>query len=298
MDIEKKIKQLQSEKEKVKDQKKFQERLDQLRNYYGEDRIVTSQEILDRIKEEGRIPSFPTGISHLDNIIGGIRKEQLIIVAAPPKSGKSTFSMQLTANLKKHNPLFFALEQSPEEMIDQMLENGYEEDEIPYFLTPNRNSKATINWIEDRIVESIAKHDTGVVFIDHFHYLNIKGTYQNVSLDTEEAVMALKNIARRLKITLFLVVHLNRVEPGEAPTFSNLYGSTGFHKVCDLLLMMYRKAEQATRRDPFRFTDETVLSVQANRRNGKTGNIDMKFNGKVFLPITSDYEADVEFKNF
>src|ERR1700749_234488 len=66
-----------------------------LEGYAGADQLVSSEELVAKVKREGIRQPMTTGIDDLDEILGGFYEEQVIVVSARPKSGKTSFSLHL-----------------------------------------------------------------------------------------------------------------------------------------------------------------------------------------------------------
>jgi len=81
--------------------------------------------------------------------------------------------MWLMSLFKELNPVYIPLEQRAEEVISQREERNYE---VPHFLAPIRSDAFVLpEWIEERVVEGIAKYNTGMVVIDHLGYIDTNG---------------------------------------------------------------------------------------------------------------------------
>jgi len=147
-----------------------------LEQYNGNDRIIRSDEIVRQIEKDGIRKGMPTGVEDLDKIIGGFYEEQVIVLTAYPKSGKSSWVLFTIDQMKQYQPLFLALEQSARELIEQSIENKMY---VPLFYTPSHIDEVDRNtdWIHLKIVESQyraekdSKEKTKIVFIDHFGYI-------------------------------------------------------------------------------------------------------------------------------
>jgi replicative DNA helicase len=75
-------------------------------------------------KDKKQIRGVPTGYRDLDNILAGLQRSDLFILAARPSMGKTAFVLNLTRNIatKAAEPvLFFSLEMSKEQLVDRLL---------------------------------------------------------------------------------------------------------------------------------------------------------------------------------
>ncbi len=90
------------------------------------ERILT--ESFDRIEElhrdKGKLRGVKTGYRDFDNLTAGLQKSDLLILAARPAMGKSTFALNMAYNVaskEKQSVLVFSLEMSKEQLVDRML---------------------------------------------------------------------------------------------------------------------------------------------------------------------------------
>lgn len=84
-----------------------------------------SFERLDELhKDKGTIRGIPTGFKDLDNILAGLQRSDLFILAARPSMGKTALALNLAHNVavKAGQPvLLFSLEMSKEQLVDRLL---------------------------------------------------------------------------------------------------------------------------------------------------------------------------------
>ncbi len=248
-----------------------------MEEYDGEYKLVWSEELLEELKSRPAVPSFTTGIDLLDNLTGGFREQQLITVAAHSKHGKTAFGIFLMDKLASLNPVMIPLEQSNEELVEQRHSNGWT---IPKFLSPrNLASRVTPEWIEERIVEGIAKHNTKFVLIDHLGYINdMTEEYkrENHAYRIERTMQALKNLAKKWKVVIVVLVHIVKADEGKTPSLEDLKGSQSILGESDKVIMLWRK--NSLKNKVRIYDNRTMVSVLANRRTGKNGSVGMEFN--------------------
>jgi len=85
-------------------------------------------EAFDRIddlhKYSGKLRGLPTGFNDLDNILAGLQKSDLIILAARPSVGKTSLALDIArqaAIKSKEGVGIFSLEMSKEQLVDRLL---------------------------------------------------------------------------------------------------------------------------------------------------------------------------------
>lgn len=239
--------------------------------YSGDDELVSSLDILERLKTQPEEEKHFTGIKELDAILKGFRKNQLIVLAAPTKSGKSQMTVELAIRMPDTNPVFIPFEESAEELVMKFKDRG---EVPPIFYTPKSITNNTLDWIEKKIVEGIVKYNSKMFFIDHLHFIV---PFSSDRLDTRigQTMRTLKTIAKEHNIIIVLVAHLKKTNVAVSPTLEDLRDSSFVAQEADTVLMMWRESK---RKDGIMITtNRTILSVQANRRTGSTGNVKLVF---------------------
>lgn len=252
-----------------------------MKAYDGEYKLIWSDELLKEIQERPKVERFETGLGKLDELTGGFKPQQLVSISAHTKHGKTAFAMFLIDKLAALSPVMIPLEQSNEELVEQRFENGYS---IPRFLSPSRlAAKVTVEWIEQRIVEGIAKHNTKLVVIDHLGYVDDFGEssrYKNENLAYRIGVImqGLKNLAKKWNVVIMILVHISQADEAKPPTIQDIKGSSSIAQESDMVMMLWRKS---TLKKKVRvYENKTMVSIVANRRTGKNGNIGLEFDSE------------------
>lgn len=263
--------------------------------YRGEDQVISFEEIGERIKNQKEELKIMSGWSGLDELLKGFRLQQLIVVSALTKSGKTSFLMDLTSRIHEYNPLWFPFEESAEELIRKFIERN---EKIPKAFTPENIKGSTLEWIEIKIIESIAKYNSQIVFIDQLDFIVPFGA-DNHSLRVGQAMRTLKALAKKWNVAIFLICHLVKAKMDEQPTLEDLKGSSSIGQEADTVLLLWR--EMKKEKGQVVITNNVNVSIQANRRTGKTGNVKMVYdNGKFFERAWSEDEqkANEDFAQF
>lgn len=277
--IDKIIEKLENEIKSTQKDLKQTESLSRLKEiakvYRGEDKIISFNEIAERIRNEKEETKFMSGYKGLDDLLKGFRPQQLIVVSALTGSGKTSFLMDMTCKLKEQNPLWFPFEEGAEELIRKFIERG---EEPPKAFTPENMKSNTMEWIESKIVESIAKYDTHIVFIDQLDFIvSMKG--ENHSLNVGQTMRDLKGLAKKWNVVIFIICHLTKARMDNQPTLEDLKGSSSIGQEADSVILLWRESKRQG--GEMIITNNVNVSVQKNRRHGKTGNIRMVYeNGK------------------
>lgn len=257
------------------------ERLEAIaKEYKGEDQVISSFDIREKMKDAPPVEAmmFGAGMSKLDERLGGFIQKQLIVVSAPTKSGKTTFCIDLTSRLKEENPLWFPFEEPAEELIQKFLDRG---EEPPLFYTPERMTGNRLNWIEKKIIEAKAKYDCKIVFIDHLHFIIDLSGDQRMDTQIGLTMRTLKSLAKKWNVVIVLIAHLKKTRVDTQPNLEDLRDSSFIAQEADTVLLLWRKTERNFDGE-IEVSDEVTVSLQANRRTGKTGNVQMIFTNGHF----------------
>ena len=282
-ELEKDVQNIENESKKAEALVRLEETM---ATYTGDDQLVSSLEILEQIKTEPEETKFQTGFGRLDQILGGFRENQLIVIAAPTKSGKTQFCIELTIRMPSTKPVWIPFEESAKELIRKFHDRG---ETPPLFYTPKNITGNTVDWIEKRVIEGKVKFGSKLFFIDHLHFII---PFSSDRLDTRigQTMRDLKGIAKRNNVIIVLVAHLKKTRLDISPDLEDLRDSSFIAQEADTVVMLWRKTE---RNDDgqIEIMNNTFVSVQANRRTGTTGNMELYFDKGRFLEIDKIHES-------
>lgn len=247
--------------------------------YDGEYQLVWSTDLLKELENKPKESIHATGVPLLDNLIGGFKEQQLITIGGDTGHGKTAMGLFLVEQFERLNPLVIPLEQSNVEIVSQRKENGYS---VPKFLSPKALAdRVTVEWIEERVVEGIAKYNTKFVLIDHLGYINDFGKNsefrsENTAYRIGQVMKALKNIAKKWNVILVLLVHISQHDEGKPPSREDIKNSSDIAQESDMVILLWRK--NALKKKIRVYENKTLLSIQKNRRTGRNGSIGLNFN--------------------
>ena len=267
-DLEKELYQVERDIETIDKVKRLES---VLKTYEGPDKVVTSEELAELIKQRPEETKYHSRFKGLNDILDGFREGQLIVIAAPTKMGKTTFAIELTKDLQQYNPLWFPFEETAEELIRKFLERDMKP---PHFVTPVILKQRGLNWIEERIVESVVKYDSKIVFIDHLHFI-VSFSSDRVDQEIGKTMRELKRMAKQLRVVIVLIAHLKKTRTDEHPSLEDLRDSSFVAQEADTVILLWRETKK--RNGEWVISNNVNVSVQANRRTGRTGNIKMVY---------------------
>lgn len=261
-------------------------RLIKLAEYQGADRVVPAEELVAELNKTNRgALKLNSSIPALDNLLGGFMKGNLVVISAPTGQGKTTFCKTLTKNFTENDQksIWFSYEVPADEFYATFPEGN------KFFTMPRELSTSTLSWIEERILESKAKYNTNIVFIDHLHFLL---SMKELAIAKSQSILIgmilreIKKIALNNEMIIFLIAHMRKKDTEqEIPTIDDLRDSSFVAQEADAVMLMWRKQIEQSKDDkklkiPPEWTNESVLSVVKNRRTGKLGYLELIFNSE------------------
>lgn len=294
-EIGNKIAQLEKEMKQKQAEMEF---LENLRKYKGEDRVISAQEMQAEIvankKDEVLLK---TNIPKLDEIIGGFKGGQVVVISGATGHGKTLFSQALLTNFVKQDAscLFFSYEVGNEDLFNQFKE-------LPVFYLPRQTKQNSMVWLENKIMEGIAKYEAKVVFIDHLHFLlemEKMAQAKNLSLLIGMMMRELKKIAIERNITIFLISHLKKstMERGSMPTIDDLRDSSFVAQESDMVILIRREEESDVNNYRNKvLTNNMLCIVSKNRRTGKLGSVKLTYRDKVLMELDEIRQPDNKYE--
>lgn len=258
---------------------------------------------------------IPTGISTLDHTISGLCKTDLIILAARPGVGKTSFALNIAKNVAVNNKrlvAFFSLEMTCEQLALRILstESGVESKHLrDGRLTPeewtalsdaaNRLHGAPI-YLEERsditVTEMKAKlrrmGDLGLVVIDYLQLMKGRGSASREN-DVADMSRNLKIMAKELNVPVLCLSQLNRMVEGrkdKKPQLSDLRESGSIEQDADIVLMLYHD-EGDPEKDKLP-NEARAYCVVAKNRHGDRLDIELNWDAATthFTAVEVDHQ--------
>lgn len=220
--------------------------------------IISSYQLKDKLDEEGEIKplvNIRSNFPSLDRAIENFHDGELIAVSGYTKHGKTTFCQTLTKNFfeQQYYSLWFSYEVTPRQFI-----HCFDDDDLPLFYLPDGLEARSMNWVEKKILESLFKYNTRIVFIDHLHYLFDMVGKQNISLTIGDIVRKLKSIAVNNRLIIFLLCHTAKpITDGGELNHGAIRDSSFVSQESDSVFLVQRTGER-----------EGQIKVDFHRRTG------------------------------
>jgi len=279
-------------------------------------------ESFDRIEElhrdKGKLRGVPTGYRDIDAKTAGFQKSDLIILAARPAMGKSTFALNLAyvASQAKESVLVFSLEMSKEQLVDRMLAdaagidafdirtgNLSEDDfgklsdamgemaEAPIFIddTPG----LSVLEMRTKARREAHNHPLGLIIIDYLQLMrgSGRGNSDNRVQEVSEISRGLKLIARELNVPVIALSQLSRSVESRSPQIpqlADLRESGSIEQDADLVMFLYREDYYNPETENQHITD----LILAKHRNGATGKIQLYFHPERLRFMSLDRKSE------
>ncbi len=250
---------------------------------------------------------IPSGFDGLDNILAGFQKSDLIILAARPSMGKTTFALDIARNaaLKyKASVGIFSLEMSDQQLVDRLLaaEAGVDSWKLRTGKLSNdqefqavqdamaKLSDAQIH-IDDQPGTNILKmrssarrlkneHGLDLLIVDYLQLMSPTSTKASDSMvqQVTEISRSLKILARELDVPVIALSQLSRAveQRGGKPRLSDLRDSGSIEQDADVVMFIHR--EDKINKESERPNIAEIMIEK--HRNGPVGTTELYFDGK------------------
>jgi replicative DNA helicase len=244
----------------------------------------------------------------LDKITSGFQKSDLIIVAARPSMGKTSFVLNVTQRAAIDHGLtvaVFSIEMSAMQIIMRMLcaegrvdatrlRSGFLSSdnwtdltraagsisEAPIYIDDSANLTVTELKAKARRLKS--EHGLDLVIVDYLQLMQGRRDAERRDLEVGEISRALKGLAKEMDVPVIAVSQLRRAvedRPSKKPQLSDLRESGALEQDADVILFIFReelyqraKGEEAS--EDVRGTAEIIVGKQ---RNGPVGEVKLAF---------------------
>ncbi|MDF7670025.1 replicative DNA helicase [Orbaceae bacterium ESL0721] len=270
-----------------------------------EETVAKIEELFQR-PHDG-VTGVSTGFIDLDKKTAGLQNSDLIIVAARPSMGKTTFAMNLCENaamLQDKPVLIFSLEMPADQIMMRMLASLSRVDQTRIrtgqlqdddwarisstmgLLLEKKNifiddsSGLTPMELRSR-ARRIAREHGGIslIMVDYLQLMRVPTISENRTLEIAEISRSLKALAKELSVPVVALSQLNRSleqRGDKRPVNSDLRESGSIEQDADVVMFIYRD-EVYNENSEYKGIAEIILGKQ---RNGPIGKVRLKFQGQ------------------
>ena len=254
---------------------------------------------------------IPTGFRLLDKMLTGLGRSDLIILAARPGMGKTSFALNIATNIAKRGEMgvaVFSLEMTKDQLVNRVL-SGEAAIDSQAFRTGELNSgdwdslarasevlARTHMYLDDtsnitipemkakirRINQDPSRKDIGVVIIDYLQLMSTGKRSESRVQEISEITRNLKIMAKELYVPVIALSQLSRSaekstgRTDHRPVLSDLRDSGSIEQDADSVLFLYRDAYY----DKSEEADTTVAEcIVAKNRHGEVGTVPLAWDG-------------------
>lgn len=249
-------------------------------------------------RKDGATGGIPTGYDGLDDMTGGLRAGETIVLAGRTSMGKSALAVNIAENIAKAGKriLYVSLEMSRLELADRLLSAAARVDSHRMrsgTLNPEERRKivaagaviGSTNLIIDdtstrnvREIAAIARRlqrrkGLDLLIIDYIQFIEPDDKRAPRQEQVAGVSRRLKGLARELSIPVICLAQLNRQAATGAdnkPQLSHLRESGAIEQDADMVLFVHRPQYYSANKPPYGQGEEAELIV-AKQRNGPTG---------------------------
>ncbi len=302
-------------------------KIDELQSSYRSDDFVNlptvTQKVVEKLeilsKSDKSITGLSTGFIDLDKLTAGFQPSTLVLIAARPAVGKTSFSLNLATNiaLAGKKVAYFSLEMSGEELANRVISstaridasrartgNLLDEDWISIVETLpilaqthfyiNDTAGATIYDIKNKSRKLSKEQGLDIIFIDYLQIMSSHSKSDNRQQVISEISRELKILSKELEIPVIALSQLSRAVESRSdhrPMLSDLRESGAIEQDADIVSFLYKDHLYDPEADP-----NIVELIVAKHRAGSTGTITLGWDGDQTRFYNVEFKYD-EFGN-
>ncbi len=276
--------------------------------------IIETFDRLDALNSDSQnlYRGIPTGIKDLDDTITGLNRSDLILLAARPGMGKTSFALNIARHVavkESKKVAFFSLEMTREQLTSRLLSTEamvhgvklrtgkLEEDEWIRLIEAGDILSKTQLYFDDTpgitVPEMKAKlrrlKDVDLVVIDYLQLMSSAKRIDNRVQEISEITRNLKIMAKEINVPVITLSQLSRASEQRAehrPMLSDLRDSGSIEQDADIVLFLYRgdyyKNDEAIEEDYDKNSGECIV---AKNRHGETRTVPLHWQGE-FMRFT------------
>jgi replicative DNA helicase len=272
------------------------------------DLVQSSFSTIEKLQQhKGMVTGVPTGFVDLDEMTSGLQPSDLVLVAARPSMGKTSFVLNVAQHIGTQTDMtvgVFSLEMSKEQLFMRMLTSEARID-AHRFRTGYLNEKdygrlshalgtlaearvfiddtASIGVLEMRAKARRlkAEHGLHLLVIDYIQLMQGRGRFESRQAEIASISRSLKGLAKELNVPIVALSQLSRASETRSdhrPQLSDLRESGALEQDADVVMFIYR-AEQYRDADGNPNSEEagTAEIIVGKQRNGPIGTVKLAF---------------------
>jgi replicative DNA helicase len=272
------------------------------------DLVQSSFATIEKLQQhKGLVTGVPTGFVDLDEMTSGLQPSDLVLVAARPSMGKTSFVLNIAQHIGTQTEMtvgFFSLEMSKEQLFMRMLtsearidahrfRSGYLNEKDYGRLSHALGTLAEARvFIDDTasigVLEMRAKarrlqaeHGLHLLVIDYIQLMQGRGRFESRQQELASISRSLKGLAKELKVPIVALSQLSRApetRSGHRPQLSDLRESGALEQDADVVMFIFREEQYRTEDGQTDQDTEGVAEIIVGKqRNGPTGTVKLAF---------------------
>ncbi len=282
-------------------------------------------ERMDRLNRgDQNLRGITMGFAGLDNLLAGLQKSDLVVLAARPSLGKTALALDIAraAAMRDKVPVgIFTLEMTREQIADRFISavSGVDlwrlrtgklnkEEDFERIRHAIEQLAAAPIYVDDTPSPNIMQIRTmarrlqvdyglGMLIVDYLQLIPSLRSYDSEVQQVSEVSRSLKSLARELNVPVLAISQLSRAveQRGEIkiPRLADLRGSGTIEQDADVVMFIYRKDRDKAPESISSEECNLAEIIVAKHRNGPLGTVKLKFN-----PETASFRSIDEVHNF
>ncbi len=269
---------------------------------------------------------IPTGFRLLDTVLTGMGRSDLIILAARPGMGKTSFALNIASNVAERERVpvaLFSLEMTKDQLTNRILSAKAGVDSQSF-----RTGRLTADDWNDLAIASESLHDApiylddtsgitlaemkakirrinqnpknpniGLVIIDYLQLMTGSGKSESRVQEISAITRGLKIMAKELNVPIIALSQLSRsveklgANSSKRPQLSDLRDSGSIEQDADCVLFLYREAYYASQRseEDGPVNENLAECIVAKNRHGETSTVPLSWDGAHTRFVDVDY---------
>ena len=267
--------------------------------------LATFEKIEQLVRNHGRIEGVPTGYAELDDLLTGLHGGELVLIAARPSMGKTSFGMNIVENAAIRagkKTAVFSLEMPAEQLAMRMLcteakvdmqrvRRGQISDEEwgklsgamidigPSGMFVDASSGVTVAEIRSKARRLQLEHGLDLIMIDYIQLMTATGRFGSRQEEVSSISRSLKGLATELNVPVIALSQLSRAPTGRAnhrPMLSDIRESGAIEQDADVVMFIHREDYY----EPETAEKNIAEIIIAKQRNGALGTVKLGWKGE------------------
>ena len=252
---------------------------------FGKALDLTLEMATNAMKNDQGIVGIPTGLTDLDERLGGLHKSDLVIIAGRPSMGKTALATNIAFYAAKKNSdankksvvAFFSLEMSSEQLstrivseqsriksndirrgkiteeeMNRLIETSRNIHELPMLI--DETPAITISTLSNRARRIKRLHGLDLIVVDYIQLMSAGSRrYDGRVQEISEITQGLKALAKELNVPVLALSQLSRAaeqRDDKRPQLSDLRESGSIEQDADVVMFVYREEYYLERKEP------------------------------------------------